>query len=41
MKSQQFDPKHPEKGWRPATQIPEPRIWKLWRWLRIGDFKRG
>jgi hypothetical protein len=30
-----FDPKHPEKGWHPAKPIPEPRIWKLWRFLRL------
>lgn len=34
-KVQSFDPKHPERGWVEATPLPEPRIWKLWRWLRI------
>lgn len=31
----QFDPRHPEKGWQPATPIPEPRLWRLWRFLRL------
>jgi hypothetical protein len=34
-RTSQFDPKQPEKGWHEATPLPEPRIWKLWRWLRL------
>jgi len=34
-RNQAFDPEHPEKGWYEATPLPEPRIWKLWRWLRL------
>jgi hypothetical protein len=32
---------NPERGWHEAEPLPEPRIWRLWRWLGIGDFKRG
>jgi len=35
MGTQTFDPKHPEKGWYPAEPIPEPKIWKFWRFLRL------
>ena len=35
MGNQQYDPKHPEKGWQPLTPLPEPRLWKLWRFLRL------
>jgi hypothetical protein len=35
MPEQQFDPKRPEKGWHKAEPLPEPRIWRLWRWLRL------
>jgi hypothetical protein len=26
--------------WVPAKPMREPRLWKLWRWLRVGDFRR-
>lgn len=35
MNTQSFDPKHPERGWTEAKPLPEPRIWKVWRWLRL------
>lgn len=35
MPTQAFDPKHPERGWQPAVPLPEPRLWRLWRWLRL------
>jgi hypothetical protein len=39
MPTTEFDPKHPEKGWRPATPMKPPRHWpwlqrivdRLWR----------